>query len=176
MEPSPSDALVTAITDNIEDSGFHSFYTIQRGVMKPGTRPYSTLGRPRWQPLPGEAFPKELIGADVIGTFSADRHQRDLRLGITVSRPCTVYVMLDTRGEVPDWVRRDFTDTGFKLRSGPWASNPVVQGMTADASGEIHVEYVLWKKAVTAPGTVTLGPPYPTGEAKRRAMYGVAVK
>ena len=176
MEPPPPDALVTAVDDDIVEDGFRSFYTLQRGAMKPGVRPYSTLGRPRWQAVTGAEFPSELLGADVIGTFSADRHERDLRLGITVSRACTVYVMLDTRGEVPDWVRRDFTDTGFKLRSGPWASNPVVQGMTADASGEIHVEYTLWKKAVTAAGTITLGPPYPTGEAKRRAMYGVAVK
>lgn len=84
--------------------------------------------------------------------------------------------MFDMRGEVPDWVRRDFTDTGLKLRSGPWAGNPVMQGMTADANGEIHVDYTLWKKQVTAPGTLTLGPPYPIGEATHRAMYGIAVK
>lgn len=176
LEPPPPDALVTGLEDNIEEDGFHSFYTIQRGAMKPGVRPYSTLGRPRWQAMPGADFPSELAGADVIGTFSADRHERDLRLAVKVSRACTVYVMLDTRSEVPDWVRRDFTDTGLKLRSGPWAGNPVVQGMTADANGEIHVEYMLWKKAVPTAGTITLGPPYPVGEATHRAMYGIAVK
>ena len=176
MEPPPPDALVTGVDDDIEENDFRSFYTIQRGALRPGVRPYSTLGRPRWQAMPGAEFPTELVGADVIGTFSADRHERDLRLGITVSRPCTVYVMLDTRGGAPNWVRRDFTDTGLKLRSGPWSGNPVVQGMTADANGEIHVDYTLWKKRVTAPGTFTLGPPYPIGEATHRAMYGIAVK
>lgn len=176
LEPPPPNALVTAITDNIEEDHFHSFYTIQRGAMRPGVRPYSTLGKPRWQPMPGETFPTELLGADVIGSFSADRHERDLQLGLTVSRPCTVYVMLDTRGEVPEWVRRDFTDTGRRLRSGPWADNPVVQGMTTDANGEIHVDYTLWKKVVPSAGTITLGPPYPEGQTVRRAMYGIAVK
>ncbi|MCB1276751.1 FecR domain-containing protein [Prosthecobacter sp.] len=176
LEPPPPDALVTGVSDNIEDDGFRSFYTIQRGAMKPGVRPYSTLGRPRWQAMPGTEFPAGLLGADVIGTFSADRHERDLQLDVNVSHACTVYVMLDTRGEVPNWVRRDFIDTGLRLRSGPWAGNPVVQGMTTDANGEIHVEYVVWKKAVPTAGTITLGPPYPVGEATHRAMYGVAVK
>lgn len=176
LEPPPPDALVTGFSDNIEEDDFRSFYTIQRGALKPGVRPYSTLGRPRWQAMPGAEFPAELIGADVIGTFSADRHERDLKLTLNVSRACTVYVMLDARSEVPDWVRRDFTDTGHHLRSGPWVGNPVVQGMTTDANGEIHVDYMLWKKTVPAAGTITLGPPYPTGDATHRAMYGIAVK
>lgn len=176
IEPPPSDALVTGVSDNLEGNDVRSFYTIQRGAMKPGVRPYSTLGRPRWQAPPGAEFPAELIGADVIGTFSADRHERDLTLNVAVARACTVYVMLDTRGEVPEWVRRDFTDTGLVLRSGPWTGNPVVQGMTADAKGEIHVTYTLWKKIQPAAGTITLGPPYPSGEAAHRAMYGIAVK
>lgn len=176
IEPAPPDALVTSITDNIEESGFHSFYTLQRGAMKPGVRLYSTLGRPRWQPLPGESFPDELTGADVIGTFSADRHERDLQLHVTVSRPCSVYLMLDSRSEVPAWVRSEFADTGHRLRSGPWAGNPVVQGMTADANGEVYVEYTLWKKNVSAADAITLGPPYPEGQATYRAMYGIAVK
>ncbi len=176
LEPAPPDALVTGVSDNNEEDGFHSFYTIQRGAMKPSVRPYSTLGRPRWQAMPGTDFPAELVGADVIGTFSPDRHVQDLRLNLSVSRACTVYVMLDTRGEVPDWVPRDFIETGFRLRSGPWASNPVVEGMTADANGEIHVEYVVWKKTVPVAGVITLGPSHPVGKATHRAMYGIAVK
>lgn len=176
LEPAPSDALVTGIEDNIAESGFHSFYTIQRGAMRPGVRPYSTLGKPRWQAAEGGTFPEELLGADVIGTFSADRHEPSLELTLTVSRPCAVYVMLDARGEVPDWVRQDFSDTGWRLRGGPWADNPVVRGMTADEKGEIHLDYAVWKKEVDAAGPVVLGPPFPEGNATRRAMYGVAVK
>jgi len=176
LEPAPPDALVTGVSDNNQEDGFHSFYTIQRGAMKPGVRPYSTLGRPRWQAMPGTDFPAELVGADVIGTFSPDRHEQDLQLDLSVSRACTVYVMLDVRAVVPEWVRRDFVEAGFQLRSGPWAGNPVVEGMTADANGEIHAEYVVWKKAVRAAGTITLGPSYPAGMATHRAMYGIAVK
>lgn len=176
LAPPPPDALVTGVSDNIEGDDFRSFYTLQRGEMHPGVRPYSTLGRPRWHALPGESFPEELLGADVIGTFSADRHERELQLQVKVSRACTVYVMLDSRSQVPDWVRRDFTDTGLRLRSGPWADNPVVQGMTANGSGEIHVDYTVWKKIQPSAGSVTLGPPYPAGDAVHRAMYGIAVK
>jgi|JI6StandDraft_1071083.scaffolds.fasta_scaffold08524_1 ferric-dicitrate binding protein FerR (iron transport regulator) len=176
MTTPPPDALVTDVKDNVDDGGNYAFYTIQTGQMHPGARPYSTLGRPRWQPLPGESFPAELTGADIVGTFSPDRNDPDLELRVSVSRPCAVYLMLDARAEVPDWVRRDFVQAGFQLRSGPWAGNPVVQGMTADASGEIHVNYQVWKREMTAAGLVKLGAPYPEQDGRHRAMYGIAVK
>lgn len=176
LTPPPRDALVTNVTDNVDDGGTYAFYTLQTGQMRPGARPYSTLGRPRWLAMPSEAFPAELIGADVVGTFSPDRHDPDLELTLSVSRACTVYLMFDARAEVPEWVRRDFVEAGFGLRSGPWADNPVVQGMTADDSGAIHVNYKVWKRRVPSSGVVKLGPPYPEQDGKHRAMYGIALK
>ena len=176
LAPPPRDALVTNVADNVNDGGTYAFYTLQAGQVRAGARPYSTLGKPRWQPMPGEAFPSELIGADIVGTFSPDRHDPDLELTLTVSRPCTVYLMLDARAEVPEWVRRDFVEAAFGLRSGPWADNPVVQGMTADASGEIFVIYQVWKRAMPTAGQVKLGPPYTEKDGRHRAMYGIAVK
>lgn len=176
LAPPPRDALVTNVTDNVDDGGTYAFYTLQSGQMRPGARPYSTLGKPRWQPIPGEPFPSELIGADIVGTFSPDRHDPDLELTLSVSRACTVYLMFDARAAAPDWVRRDFVEAGFGLRSGPWADNPVVQGLTADDSGAIHVNYKVWKRSVPAAGAVKLGAPYPEKDGKHRAMYGIAVK
>lgn len=176
LAPPPRDALVTNVTDNVDDGGTYAFYTLQSGQMRPGARPYSTLGKPRWQPMPGEPFPAELIGADVVGTFSPDRHDPDLELTLSVSRACAVYLMFDARAEVPEWVRRDFVEAGFQLRSGPWADNPVVQGMTADDSGAIHVNHKVWKRRVPSAGIVKLGPPYPEQDGRFRAMYGIAVK
>lgn len=176
LAPPPRDALVTNVTDNVDDGGTYAFYTLQTGQMRPGARPYSTLGKPRWQPMPGEAFPAELVGADMVGTFSPDRNDPDLELSVQVSRACTVYLMLDVRAEVPEWVRRDFVEAGFQLRSGPWADNPVVQGMTADDSGAIHVNYKVWKRSVPSAGVVKLGPPYPEKDGRFRAMYGIAAK
>lgn len=176
MTSPPPDALVTDISDNVDDGGTYAFYTLQTGQMRAGARPYSTLGKPRWQPMPGQAFPAALEGADIIGTFSPDRNDPDLQLTMHVSRPCTVFLMLDARAEVPDWVRRDFVEAGFNLRSGPWADNPVVQGMTADASGEIFVTYTVWKRSVPSAGLMKLGPPYPEKDGRFRAMYGIAVK
>ncbi len=176
LTPPPANALVTDVRDNVDDGGSYAFYTLQTRQMRSGARPYSTLGKPHWQAMPGEEFPTELIGADIVGTFSPDRNDPDLELTLSVSRPCTVFLMLDSRSEVPEWVKRDFTEAGFQLRSGPWAENPVVQGMTADESGEIHVTYHVWKRTVPAAGAIKLGPPYPEKDGRYRAMYGIAVK
>lgn len=177
LTPPPPDALVTDVSDNVADSGNYAFYTIQTRQMRAGARPYSTLGKPRWQAMPGETFPQELLGADVIGTFSPDRNDPNLELSLQVSRPCAVYLMLDERADVPAWVKRDFTVTSLRILSGPWADNPVVQGMTADANGELHVQYRVWKREVSQPGIVKLGAPYPdAATARHRAMYGIAVR
>lgn len=84
--------------------------------------------------------------------------------------------MFDARSDVPDWVRRDFVESGIRLRSGPWAANPVVQGMTADASGEIFVTYSVWKRVVQSAGVVKLRAAYPGADGRNRAMFGIAVK
>ncbi|MBX7209531.1 MAG: FecR domain-containing protein [Verrucomicrobiaceae bacterium] len=173
----PSDALVTDVKDNVDVGGRYAFYTLQTRQMGEGTRPYSTLGKPRWRAMPGSAFPAELEGADMVGTFSADRVDPALELTLKVSRPCTVYVMIDTRAETPEWVKREYVDAGFQLRSGPWANLPEVAGMTTDDTGTIYVSYRVWKRSVPQAGPVKLGAAYADpAQSHHRAMYGIAVK
>ena len=88
-----------------------------------------------------------------------------------------MYLMIDSRAQVPDWVRRDFVDAGFQLRSGPWANLPEVAGMTTDDTGTIYVSYRVWKRSVPQAGPVKLGAAYADpAQSHHRAMYGIAVK
>lgn len=48
--------------------------------------------------------------------------------------------------------------------------------MTADENGDVYVTYSVWKKTQPAAGSVILGAPFPTGDPKFRAMYGIAIK
>ena len=111
--------IVADVSDNVVQDDFHRYYACcatawarERGCIPPGI------------PAPGTRRPcfisSGAFGADVICTFSADRRETDLEITLTINRPCELYVLPDTRAPVPEWLQRDFVDTGLRLRSGPW--------------------------------------------------------
>jgi ferric-dicitrate binding protein FerR (iron transport regulator) len=170
-------SIVTKVTDNITESGCRRFYSILPGGMKEGARPYPAIRKTRWLPLPGQSFPKPLAGADLVGTFAQDRKDANHQIDLEVAGPCTVFVMLDQRAEPPDWLRRDFRDTGLRLRSGPWHPEAaVVSRLPAPAEGRLFLTHTVWRREVAAAGRVELGPPRAQDEPNHHAMYGIAVK
>ncbi len=170
--------LVTAVSDNVAnrpgEEEFRSYYGLVRGGMAEGSRIYTTGVTRTWHALPDEAFPEELLGADVVCTFSDNAHRldRDLEIRMTVARPCDLYVLPDTRVPVPDWIAREWTDTGLRLRSGPWPYGANEAGETLFRHG-VHAVY---KKRISEAGTVTLGSSHTGTERNRPLMYGIAVK
>jgi hypothetical protein len=171
--PAPA---VASVTDNIEDSEFRRFYGIVAGGMGPGTLVYTDKYWPRWQPVEGEVFPPELLGADVVQTFHNDRHELDLKISLHVVQPSAIYVMHDARKPPLDWLERGFEDTGLRVRSGPWKLAPAVWDLTANSRGEVYVEYTVWRAYVPAGGRIELGPPHVVGEGGDKVMFGIAVK
>jgi hypothetical protein len=85
--------------------------------------------------------------------------------------------LYDSRAEPLDWLRRDFQDTGLRLRSGPWRPNLVeTKNLTPNADGDIYIVHSVWRRDVPDAGQVTLGAPAPKSEEQPYAMYGLAVK
>lgn len=177
----PASSVISNVTDNIKQANFYRCYTIVPGGMTEGA-PASLVRRGHrkltWQAQPGQPFPTELQGADVIGTFQAEGGRRALAdIHLDLARPCAVYVLFDSRAAPPDWLRRDFQDTGLRLRSGPWWPHLVeTKNLTPDANNEIYIFHSVWRKAVPGSGRVTLGAPATKGVEHPYAMYGLAVK
>jgi len=169
--------VVTRVTDNNIEAGDHRFYGILPGGMKEGARPYVAAYKPRWQPLPGQEFPHELAGADLIATFAADRRDSNHQITLDVAKACMIHVIADERTPPPAWLLRDFKDSGLHLRSGPWgADSAIASRLLPDASGRYFVNYTVWSREVASAGRVTLGPPRGKDTPSQHAMYGIAVK
>jgi ferric-dicitrate binding protein FerR (iron transport regulator) len=168
-------SVVARISDNLDEDKFHRYYSIVPGGMGEGGPVYSAPSHIRWLPLPGKTFPSQLVGADVVGTFNADRKDQDMRVELELTTRCAVYVMLDIRGPAPAWLERDFTDTGLRLRSGPWGKLPVTRKVEPDADGAYYLTYSVWRREVPA-GTLELGAPHARSQDRSRTMYGIAVK
>ena len=171
-----SHGIVTAVTDNFSEKGFNRYYGVASGAMQDNARAYTTMTRAKWHAVAGDTFPEELRGADVVATFHEDRKDRDLHIRLKVSAACAVYVLLDTRGQVPDWVQAGYRDTGIRLRSGPWNPVLIVRDIAPDADGNLYVTCAVWRKDIPSAGVVELGPPYAKGQPSNRAMYGIAVQ
>ena len=167
--------LIGGVSDNL-GATTRRFYGVVPGAMKANVHAFVDRAAPVWKALPGQAFPAELEGADLIQTFQDLRWGTDLRLTLTVNRPAIIYLLHDPRNPAPDWLKRDFIDTGLRLRSGSWTAANVTQGLTPEANGRFHIPVAVWKREVAKPGTVELGPPYPADATVPSAMYGIAVK
>ena len=168
--------VVTGVSDNVTDPNYRRYYGLVPGGMRNDALAYTTIGRARWRPLAGQEFPAELVGADTVRTFHDDRDRRDLEITLEVAQPCTVYVMIDARNPVADWLRQDYSDTGLQVRTGPWREVGIVEGMAPHADGGLYVTYHVWKRDVPSAGVVNLGSPRTFGQPGNRAMYGIAVK
>ena len=182
---SPDSPVVQKVSDNIKKANFYRCYSITPEGMADGALASLTLKahlQLKWHAMPGQPFPEELKGADLIGTFQSfakrergEPSKNDISLDL--SRPCAVYVLFDTRATPPDWLQRDFRDTGLRLRSGPWgkfASETL--DIEPDANGELNLTHSVWRRDVLSPGIVKLGPAGKHGISYPYAMYGVAVK
>lgn len=181
----PSSPLVQNVSDNIRQAKFYPFYTILPGGMSEGALASLTLTdylQLKWRTMPGQPFPQELLGADLIGTFQsfAKRESGTLAkadINVDLSRPCSVYVLFDTRATPPEWLQRDFHDTGLRLRSGPWGKNAgEVSDLEPDTNGERNVIHSVWRRDVMSAGVVNLGTPGNPGSPYKYAMFGIAVK
>ncbi len=177
----PASSVITDVTDNIKKANFYRCYTIVPGGMTEGAlasiarRGHRTV---TWQSLPGQPFPSELQGADVIGTFQADITRKEMPdINLELARPCAVYVLFDSRATPPEWLKHDFKDTGLRLRSGSWWPDLVEsKTLKPDANGEIYIIHTVWCREVSSAATVTLGTPFIKGERNSFAMYGIVVK
>jgi hypothetical protein len=177
LQDGTSADVVADVKDNVSERDFHRYYGLLRGAMGDGARAYTTGHTRTWHAMPGETFPEELVGADVVCTFYPARREKDLEITVLVTRPCVLYVFPDARQPVPDWLRRDFTDTGLRLRSGPWLPRGVdLDSLPPGEAGKTYVPFQVWKRTIAKPGPVLLGTPCASGHDDRQAMYGLAVK
>jgi len=177
----PASDVVSNVSDNIKKANFYRCYTIVPGGMREGAPASLTkLGHNKlvWRVMPGQLFPVELAGADVIGTFQGEVIRKPLSdINLELTRPCAVYVLFDNRATPPEWLRHGFRDTGMRLRSGPWWPDLVAtENLKPDQNGEINIEHSVWRKDVPAAGTVTLGAMVPKQKVNPYAMYGIVVK
>ncbi len=179
------DSVIHSVSDNVDLPKTRRFYGLVPSGMRDGVRAFRDR-TPRWESDPGEDFPEELLGADLIQTFQTYRFQRKFQLQFSTTQPSRVYVFYDARYSPPGWLARDFVNTGIQIRSVGWRSNSIVtRGIEADAWGNVSIPHDIWCRDLKHSTSVVLGPPVLSEkdlnatsefEGVKPSMYGIAVQ
>lgn len=168
-------AVITSVYDNIHNPKSNFYYRILRGGMREDARAFIAK-RHEWNGLDDGGMPAWLQGADLVQTFGAGAQNENLELTVGIAVPSEVYLFVDSRVMAPEWLKRDFTDTGMKigLENAPLPESgiPIKKGA---GSGNL-APFAVWKKTIPAASILKLGPPPSAPVDRPHWMYGIAAR
>jgi hypothetical protein len=171
--------VIKAVRDNIVRDDMWSFYEIVPSGMEEDAKAFVDRTH-EWNGITFDGIPSYLLGADYVKTFCDDKVTPDLSIELELLGPATVYVFLDDRLTLPEWVLEQFQDTDDEI--GVDESFPERGHDPKVGPGKgIERKFSVWKR-VSEPGIVYLGPNgNPSTQEIIRgidaplAMYGIAV-
>jgi ferric-dicitrate binding protein FerR (iron transport regulator) len=187
---SRANQVIMAVRDNYDRDDFWSFYEIVPGGMNEDARAFVDRPFHEWNGYTSEGMPSYLVGADYVKTFNDDKVTEDLVIDVTLSRPATLYVLLDPRVLPPPWLLESFENTGdiVGLDEAPYYPDKpehITNGEPQVGAGNgINRVFKIWKREVRNGGVVSLGPNgrraddpqgLPLGEIKANMYAIVAV-
>jgi ferric-dicitrate binding protein FerR (iron transport regulator) len=170
--------VILDVRDNIRDPENNKCYQIVWGGLREDA-PGFVDREHQWNGAGDAGMPEFLLGADYIMPFNDDKFISDLRVDITVAWAATCYVFFDDNMSPPSWLTRDFRDTGLDVALDGGKTEWHKDHQLGVGSGRsIDFPFSVWRREVTAAGTVTLGGVNPPKEKTRSRgfnMYGIAV-
>lgn len=170
-------ALIGDVQDNIRPTEGVKSYQIVRGGLEDDAPCFVDRSH-QWNGLDGSGLPEFLVGADYVMPFNDDKFIGTLEIKLRLLRPATLYVFLDNNMAVPDWIRRDFEDTGIDIGldggTTEWHPN---HALGTGGGKSVDFPFSVWRREVKQAGTVRLGSVQPPVIGTRSAgfnMYGIA--
>lgn len=168
-------SVITAVSDNLHNPKSNYYYRILRGGMREDAVAFIAK-RHEWNGIDGGGMPMWLAGADLVQTYPAGATNENLEMVVEIAVPSSVYLFVDSRVPAPEWLIRDFTDTGatIGLENAPLPDSgiPIKKG---PGNGNL-APFAIWKKEVPVAGKVILGPPPAAPVDRPHWMYGIAAK
>src|SRR4051812_5500779 len=165
--------VVSEVRDNVRRGESWKYYEIVHGGMREDARAFVDREH-EWNGVTAAGMPSYLLGADYVKTFNDDKINREVEIRVAVARPAILYVLLDKRSPVPDWLRARFFNTGDEigLDGGKYTRFGERKSVAVGAGKSIDDVFAIWRLDVPSAETVTLGAIQPGGETHN--MYGIA--
>lgn len=160
----PKECTIASVADNFEPVEDYHFYRIVPSGLVQGASAYANRDQ-LWAAKDGSDFPTSLTNADLVQTFRGARKRQTYEMRVTLTRPCTLYVLMPKSEHTPDWLARDFTRTGDELTL-----------RNRDVHSRVQMPCEVWQRTIAEPASVTLGSAPRDVKGNNAAMFGVAAK
>jgi hypothetical protein len=156
-QPANWTPIIGSVSDNLREGDTTMCYRIVHHGFDEDARAF--VDRPyEWNGLNAEyGLPKFLRGADYVMPFCDDKLSSTLEVRVAITRPARLFVLIDNRVELPQWLTERFRDSGFDIgidesaRAASWLSLGRGAGVSIDES------FSVWYMDVELPSTVLLG-------------------
>ncbi|QDT98912.1 FecR domain-containing protein [Gimesia aquarii] len=167
---------IQSVRDNLSINDVKKFYRIVRGGFGEDAQAYVDRIH-QWNSIGDEGLPEFLVGGDYVMTFNDSRTESKLQLKVELAVPSSLYILLDNRLQLPNWLTKDFHDTGADVGMDegryPGAPPSITRVVEKGPGSSIDRVFSVWKRNTPATGTITLGPSKLIGRGDGKSMYGV---
>ncbi|TWT34423.1 FecR domain-containing protein [Blastopirellula retiformator] len=149
--------VIESIGDNVQDESVYAFYHVAPNGFDEDMPAYADRDH-QWNSIGPGGMPEFLRGAEYIMTLNDDIYHkltRHLQIDLKLQRPAMVYVLYTECMYVPEWLSREFVDTGvlIGLDEGNGSRRPLGIGPNSSVDSNFKV----WARKVEQPGVVILG-------------------
>jgi hypothetical protein len=171
-------AVILDVRDNIRELESTKCYQIVWGGLREDAPCFVDRSH-QWNGKTEAGMPEFLLGADYIMPFNDDKFLPDLRVDVTLARAATCYVFFDDNMTPPEWLTRDFKDTGFDISlDGAKTQWHKDHDLGVGPGVSLDFPFSVWSRDLPAAGVVSFGGVQPPQEKTRSRgfnMYGIAV-
>lgn len=169
--------VIRSVSDNLKGTETAKYYRVITRGFRDDCQAYVDRLH-QWNGVDERGVPPFLLRGDYIMTFNDDKTQHDLRIAVELDQPSHLYLLVDDRAELPDWLYESFTDTGWDVGIDEGYKDVVGVQTEVGAGRSIEWTFSVWKQDVPTASTVLLGslqhqetesPP----REVLRSMYGI---
>ncbi len=170
--------IITSISDNVRSLKTAKYYRVIPRGFGEDCRAYVDRMH-EWNGVDDRGLPPFLVGGDYVMTFNDDKIANKISIAVVLAHPANLYVLIDDRVPPPDWLTKDFVDTGWDVGADEGFADRDIHTATGPGQSIDHV-YSVWHRSVPRPDTVILGPlgveefTKPARDVER-SMYGIVV-
>ena len=166
--------LIIDVRDNSPVGEATKFYQIVRTGLAEDVKAYVDRSH-EWNGLDTAGIPGFLRGIEYVMPFNDDKFATSFEMSVQLAQPAMLYVFLSDTVPVPDWLRRDFIDTGYDIGLDEGRNRFIPTRRTKTGPGQsIDTTFSIWSRRVDKPGAVSLGGIQRPEDVPGFNMYGIA--
>ncbi len=171
--------VIQSVVDNIRQADFAKCNRVVSNGFEEDCRAYVDREH-EWNGVDQRGIPACLLGGDYVMTFNEDKTDTSFELTLNLAQPADVYVLIDNRVPPPDWLTRDFVDTGLEVGLDE-VHRHVNMDVAVGPGNSVDQVYSVWHREVKDATSVVLGPlgrEHFTRPARvvQRGMYGIVAQ